>query len=113
MRLGFDVDGVFADFNWDFVKLFPQCNFPPVGHTFPDVWDYPQKYGATREECDDTFYDIMKTACGGTFGLFVLDFEQAAICNLAARQTFNGVRTYGEKHYKSTGSSYCEYRDDP
>ena len=50
MRIGFDVDGVFADFNKNFVRLFPQCHFPAVGDDFPDVWDYPQKYGATAEE---------------------------------------------------------------
>jgi len=89
-------------------KFHPAC----VTHDFCYRHGFAT-YGATRDECDNTFYDNMKTACGGTFGFIVVDFEQSAICNLAARQTFNVVRTHGEKHYKSTGGSYCEYRDDP
>jgi hypothetical protein len=89
-------------------KFHPAC----VTHDFCYRHGFAT-YGASRDECDNTFYDNMKAACGGTFSIIVVDFEQSAICNLAARQTFNVVRTYGEKHYQSSGGSYCEYRDNP
>ena len=34
-------------------------------------------------------------------------------CQLAANQTYEVVRRRGEKHFHSTTSKYCEYRDDP
>ncbi len=46
MRIGIDVDGVFAEFNTAFKQLLPM-----VPETFvPDVWDWPQKYGVTTEQ---------------------------------------------------------------
>ncbi len=89
-------------------KFHPAC----VTHDFCYRHGFAT-YGASRDECDSNFYDNMKTACAGAFGFIVLDLEQAAICNLAASSTYNAVRAYGEKHYKTTGGSYCEYRDDP
>ena len=89
-------------------KFHPAC----VTHDFCYRHGFAT-YGASRDECDDTFYENMKASCGGAFGFIVGDFEQSAMCNLAAMQTFNVVRTYGDKHYQSTGGSYCEYRDGP
>jgi hypothetical protein len=70
-------------------------------------------YGATREECDTAMYDDMKKACKGMGGLGVLDVKEFGICQLAASQTYEAIRSHGEKHFQTTASTYCEYRDDP
>ncbi len=70
-------------------------------------------YGATREECDTAIYDDMKKACKGMGGLGVLDVKDFSICQLAANQTYEAIRRKGEKHFQTTASTYCEYRDDP
>ena len=70
-------------------------------------------YGATREECDAIIYDEMKKTCEGAGGLDVLDLKGFGICQLAANQTYKAVRRYGEKHFQTTTSTYCEYRVDP
>ena len=59
------------------------------------------------------FYDDMKKACGakGVFG--VLDIEDLGKCQLAASATYEAVRRYGEKYFRTTTSTYCEYREDP
>jgi hypothetical protein len=67
-------------------------------------------YGLSREDCDAEFHDNMKAACSGFKGLGVLDPEDFAKCQFAARQTFEAVRTHGEKHYRSASSTYCTYR---
>jgi hypothetical protein len=67
-------------------------------------------YGMTRKACDVEFYDNMKTACSGFKGLGVLDPEEFAKCQFAAKQTYEAVRTHGEKHYRSATSTYCAYR---
>lgn len=67
-------------------------------------------YGLSRDECDAEFYDNMKIACSGFKGLGVLDPEDFAKCQFAARQTFDAVRTHGEKHFRSAGSTHCAYR---
>jgi hypothetical protein len=67
-------------------------------------------YGLSREECDTEFYGNMKDACIGFKGIGVLDPEDFAKCQFAAKQTFEAVRTHGEKHYRSASSTYCAYR---
>jgi hypothetical protein len=67
-------------------------------------------YGTTREECDVEFYANMKVACSGFKGLGVLDPEDYAKCQFAAKQTYEAVRTHGEKHFQSATSTYCAYR---
>jgi coproporphyrinogen III oxidase len=67
-------------------------------------------YGLSRKQCDDEFYDNMKAACSGFKGLGVLDPEDFAKCQFAAKQTFEAVRTHGEKHFQATTSTYCAYR---
>ncbi len=67
-------------------------------------------YGTAREECDSVFYEDMKKECGGTKGLDVLDVPNYAICQVAARQSYEAVRRYGEKAYQTTNSTYCDYR---
>lgn len=70
-------------------------------------------YGVTREECDTIIYEDMKKACKGVGGLGALDVKEFSICQLAASQTHGAIRRYGEKHFQTTASTYCEYRDDP
>jgi coproporphyrinogen III oxidase len=67
-------------------------------------------YGMTRKDCDVEFYDNMKNACSGFKGLGVLDPEEFAKCQFAAKQTYEAVRTHGEKHFRSSSSTYCAYR---
>ena len=67
-------------------------------------------YGLTRKECDIEFYDNMKSACSGFKGLGVLDAGEFAKCQFAAKQTYEAVRTHGEKHFRSATSTYCSYR---
>ena len=67
-------------------------------------------YGLTRKACDTEFLDNMKTACSGFKGLGMLDPEEFAKCQFAAKQTYEAVRTHGENHYHSATSTYCAYR---
>ena len=70
-------------------------------------------YGATHAECDLVFYDNMKKACGRMGLLSVLDTKEFGKCQLAASSTYEAVRRYGEKYFRTTTSTYCEYREDP
>jgi hypothetical protein len=97
-----------ADYEQQAEKFHPAC----VTHDFCYRHGYAT-YGISREECDDRFYEDMKMACADTSGLDRFDFEQSAICKLSANQTFKSVRRYGEPHYRTTTSSYCEFRDEP
>lgn len=67
-------------------------------------------YGIDRETCDAEFYDNMKSDCNGGGGIGVLDPTKYGICQLAASQTYEAVRRYGEDAYRTTTSSYCEYK---
>jgi len=67
-------------------------------------------YGMTRKACDTEFLHNMKDACSGFKGLGVLDPEEFAKCQFAAKQTYEAVRTHGEKHFQSATSTYCAYR---
>lgn len=53
MRIGFDVDGVLADFNTAYINRVIQTSgrdlFPPRPFDIP-CWDYPQFYGYSDEE---------------------------------------------------------------
>lgn len=64
-------------------KFHPAC----VTHDFCYRHGFAT-YGATREECDAIIYDDMKKTCEGAGGLDVFDF-------------------------RTTTSTYCEYRVDP
>ena len=69
-------------------------------------------YGVEREQCDDDFYNNMKKACGGRAGLNRLNFREFGVCQLAANQTFQAVRRYGEQHFLTTTSLHCEYQEE-
>lgn len=53
MRIGFDVDGVFADFNSAYITKVVEITgrdlFPPRPFDVP-CWDYPEYYGYSRKE---------------------------------------------------------------
>ena len=68
-------------------------------------------YGVSREQCDETFYENMKDACGPVGLLAILDAKDGASCRIAAKQNYEAVRRYGEEHYLTTTSSVCEYRE--
>ena len=68
-------------------------------------------YALDRHQCDDEFYANMKKACDGKSLLGRLNFKEFGVCQLAANQTFNAVRLYGEPHYQASNSLHCEYRD--
>ncbi len=121
------------------VPIHPCGNNEPVGCSIPEVVliissDYEEQaekyhpacvthdfcyrhgfatYGVTREQCDAEFLQDMKQACAGYGGLGRLDVEQYGICQLAASQTYEAVRRKGEPSFRTTGSTYCEYRPDP
>lgn len=67
-------------------------------------------YGVERLECDTNFYDDMRETCGedGVFDL--LDYEDRALCELAANRIYEAVRKHGEPAFRTTASTYCEYR---
>jgi len=89
-------------------KFHPAC----VTHDFCYRHGFAT-YGATRKACDTAILDEMKAACAGPRGLNMLDVEGFALCRLAATQTYEAIRDYGEKHFQTVTSSYCEYREDP
>jgi len=95
-----------SDFKQQAEKFHPAC----VTHDFCYRHGFAT-YGATREECDRIFHEDMKASCSGNSLLDLVDFEQSAICRVAADQMYNSVRRYGEKHYQTSGSSFCEFRD--
>ena len=97
-----------SEFKQQAEKFHPAC----VTHDFCYRHGFAT-YGATREECDRIFHEDMKASCSGNSTLDLIDFEQSAICRIAADQTYNTVRRYGEPHYQTGSSSYCEFRGGP
>ena len=53
LKIGFDIDGVLADFNDHFIKVLVAVTgkdlFPPRPFDIP-CWNYPEHYGYTRED---------------------------------------------------------------
>lgn len=90
-------------------KFHPAC----VSHDFCYRHGHAT-YGDTRDQCDAEFLREMKEACGGLGGLNILDLKNYSICNTAAEQTYNAVRLKGEPHFRTTTSSFCDYKlSDP
>ncbi len=67
-------------------------------------------YGEARNACDEQFYEDMQDACESMGLLSIIDAKEFGICRAAALQTFEAVRRYGEPHYQTATSTYCEYR---
>lgn len=66
MRIGFDIDGVLADFNTSFIALVKEVtgkDLFPAGY-WPHTWDYPQAVGYTPEEVNAVWQAIKE---GGVF----------------------------------------------
>lgn len=65
MRIGFDVDGVLADFNTGFIKRVIHVTgvdlFPPRPFDIP-MWDYPQHYGYTEAQVNAVWENIKADA---------------------------------------------------
>ncbi len=69
-------------------------------------------YGDTREQCDKEFLEDMKEVCAGTSLLNLLDAKGFSMCRVAADQTYEAVRRNGEPHFRTSTSSFCEFRLD-
>jgi hypothetical protein len=67
-------------------------------------------YGLERHDCDGDFYEDMKKECGGPGMLNALDVSNFGVCQIAAMQTYEAVRRYGEAAFQTTTSKYCDYR---
>jgi uncharacterized HAD superfamily protein len=66
MRIGFDIDGVLADFNSSFIELVKEVtgrNLFPDGY-WPHTWDYPEALGYSKDETSAVWERIK---AGGTF----------------------------------------------
>ena len=61
MIIACDIDGVLADFNKGFAKLFPNLRVPLESKTFPQVWDWPQALGASPDETLAAWEHIQKS----------------------------------------------------
>ncbi len=61
MRIGFDIDGVLADFNTSFIERVIAVTgrdlFPPRPFDIP-CWDYPEFYGYTHKETSKVWQQI-------------------------------------------------------
>ena len=69
MRIGFDVDGVLADFNKRFIErviaITGRDLFPPRPFDIP-TWNYPEHYGYTAEESMQSGRTSSGTRCSGS-----------------------------------------------
>lgn len=78
MRIGFDVDGVLADFNSSFIALVKEVSgrdlFPP--DYWPHTWDYPQALGYSQEEVKAVWDHIKQ---GGSFWFMLNPLDDAIV----------------------------------
>ena len=74
-------------------------------------------YGFSRDYCDAEFLDNMRAICPPeqrtVFG-FIRDLtgdnvESRTVCLQVANDFHLAARNYGEKHFQSSSSTYCEY----
>ena len=61
MIIACDIDGVLADFNKGFAKLFPNLQVPLDSKIFPQLWDWPQALGASLDETHAAWEHIKKS----------------------------------------------------
>jgi hypothetical protein len=92
---------------------------PPCGGTQPLGCSIPAAVLVASKDYEaqaDKFHNACVThdLCyrhgEATYGLGVLDPEEFAKCQFAAKQNYEAVRTHGEKHFRSATSTYCAYR---
>lgn len=70
-RMGFDLDGIFCDFNYSYRQLFIAVTgkdlFPPEWaerkNIYPPVWDYELHFGYTKTERSDVWKRIRMSKC--------------------------------------------------
>lgn len=60
MRIGFDVDGVLADFNRGFATLLSRTSGRRLATAdfVPSVWDWPEHLGYTKDEVDWAWREV-------------------------------------------------------
>lgn len=92
----------------DYSRQANKFNAACVTHDFCYRHGYAT-YGRSREQCDSNFLEDMKNECKGPAGLGVIDIKDHSACLIAATQTYEAVRTYGEQHFRTRSSTYCEY----
>lgn len=79
LRLGIDIDGVVADFNFTFRKLVhdnTQVRLPEISLTYPDSWDYHRVAGVTSEE-DNLLWEHIKNSA--SFWLNITAYPTAPV----------------------------------
>lgn len=71
-------------------------------------------YGTSREDCDRRFQADMQAECQPDISMTgVLKIESVTDCRLAADQMYLAVRQFGEQHFRTATSTYCEYDGPP
>ena len=78
-------------------------------------------YGLDREYCDTEFLQNMQASCplgsSSTLGSIMEAMNDSVdsrnVCMRVATDFHIVVRDFGEKHFQTTGSSYCEYNGPP
>jgi hypothetical protein len=72
-------------------------------------------YGVERVACDRQFLEDMQQQCSPRkLSVFLLDSESnPAECSAVALAYYQAVSKLGEKNFRTTGSTYCEYDGPP
>jgi hypothetical protein len=78
-------------------------------------------YGLEREYCDDEFLRNMQNTCpatrqstlGSIFEAMNDSVDSRNTCMMIARDFHLAASDFGEKHYQSQSSTYCEYNGPP
>lgn len=74
-------------------------------------------YGVDRQHCDEEFYQNMKNTCpeqrsstiATIFEALGNDIESSLTCLRIATDFYNAAKDFGDKHFRTTHSTYCEY----
>jgi len=78
-------------------------------------------YGLDRTFCDEEFFNNMQTTCprsskstiGTIFEMMDDSLDSPPTCQRVANDFYVAARDFGENHFKTSGSSYCEYNGPP
>jgi hypothetical protein len=102
------VPEVFLVLSEDYADQVEKFRKPCITHDFCYRHGHVT-YGLNRAQCDENFYDDMRTACDEAGVLGILDPQERAICELAANRTYAAVREHGGEAFRTSTSTYCEY----